>query len=49
MPANINHWQVFEGNEQIYDFLQSRNEFARTRPSLEDDEGVFAKEQAHKT
>ena len=49
MPENINHSQVFEGEEQIDEFFQSRNEFTRTRPSLEHDEGVFTEEKSHQT
>ena len=48
MPDNINHWQVFEDDEQIDDFLQSRNEFTRLRPSLEHDEDISSEKQANK-
>ena len=27
IPDNIKYWQVFEGDKQIEDFLQSRNQF----------------------
>ena len=39
--------QVFEGDEQIDDFLQSRNEFTLIKSSLEHEESVPAKDKDH--
>ena len=49
VPEKINHWQVFEGDEQIDDFFQSRNEFTSTKSSLKHEKDVFVEEQAHET
>ena len=49
IPDNIDYWQVFEGDKQIDEFLQSKNEFAIPKPSLGHEEDYIAEEQAHKT
>ena len=49
MPHNINHWEVFEGDEQIDDFLQSRNEFTLIKSNLKHEEGVLTKDKNHET
>ena len=49
VPDNIDYWQVFEGDEQIDDFLQSRNQFTLTKPSLGHKEDVSTKENTLET
>ena len=34
VPGNIKHWQVFEDDKQINDFLKSENEFKISQSSL---------------
>ena len=42
VPNNIDYWQVFEGDKQIDEFLQSKNEFAIPKPSLALEEDYIA-------
>ena len=38
IPDNLDHWQVFQDDDQIDDFLQSRNEFEITKTDSRDEE-----------
>ena len=40
---------MFEGDEQIDDFLQSRNEFTLTKPSLEHEEDGPTEDKYHES
>ena len=48
VPNNENYWQVFEGDKNIDDFLQSKNDFSVPTPSSSHEEDRFAEKQAHK-
>jgi hypothetical protein len=38
VPDNIRYWQVFGNDEQIEDFLQSKNDFECTNIDLDNDD-----------
>ena len=42
---NIDHWKIFQDEDQIDDFLQSRNEFEITKTDLENEEKNPGKNQ----
>ena len=45
----MNHWQVFDNDDQIDDFLQSRNDFASTKQSLRFERNNSAEKETPKT
>ena len=48
IPENLNHWKVFENDDQIDDFLQSRNDFASTKQSLRFERNTSAEKETPK-
>ena len=46
VPDNEKYWQVFEGDKQIEDFLQSKNEFETPKSDLEYEQDCPTKEKS---
>ena len=49
LPDKLNHWKVFDNDDQIDDFLQSRNDFSSTKQSLRFERNKSAEKETPKT